>query len=191
MLGTKQTRLRGRHGETQRVSGLSDGQTRGATKGVYILQALRKLTSGNGKRAVEFASPCEVLGCRCPVRKSAYPGATIFLLQVGVYSPPLRSTQVNETLVHDDSGHPSIELGVASKALQVLEGSQIGGLKSIGRLFARAQNSARYSQGRGIVTLEQLRQRLPVAIAAVCQQFGIKTWLHEFRAAIYGLEAAH
>ncbi len=168
MLGTKQTRFRGRHGETQRVSGFSDVQTRGATKGVYILQALRKLASGNGKRAVEFASPCKILGCRCPVRKSPYPVATIFFLQVGVYSPPLGSTQVNETLVHDDSCHPSIELGVASKAMQVLEGSQIGGLNSIVCLFVRAQNSARYSQGRGIVTLEQLRQGVPVSITAVC-----------------------
>src|ERR1022692_2319116 len=38
------------------------------------------------------------------------------------------------------------------------------------------------------MTLEQLRQGLPVAIAAVCQQFGIKTWLHGFRVAIEGPE---
>ena len=168
MLGTKQTRFRGRHGETQRMSGLSDGQIRSATKGVYILQALRKLTSGNGKRAVEFAPPCEILGCWCPVRKSHYRIADILRLQVGAYSPPLWSTQVNETLVLDDPCDPSIKLGVASKAVQVLEGSQIGGLNCIIGLFVRAQNSARYSDGRGIVTLEQLRQGLPVSIAAVC-----------------------
>ena len=191
MLGTKQTRFRGRHGETQRASGLSDGHARGATKGVYIQQALRKLTCCYGKRAVEFVSPCEIFRCWCPVRKSTYSGATVFHLKVGEYSPPLWSTQVNETLVHDDSCHPRIKLGVASKVVQMLESSQTGGLNGIICLFAGAQNSARYSQRRGIVTLEQLRQGLPVSIAAVCQQFGIKTWLHRFGAAIYSPEAIH
>ena len=41
MLGTKQTRFRGRQGETQLVSGLFDGQTRGATKGLIAFQVAR------------------------------------------------------------------------------------------------------------------------------------------------------
>ena len=167
MLGPKQTRFGGRHGETQGVSRLAEGQTRG-TEGIYILQALRKLTSGNGKSAVEFPSPCEILGCWCPLRKSHYRIADILLLQVGAYSPPLWSTQVRETLVLHDRCDPSIKLGVASKAVQVLEGSQIGGLNCIICLFVRAQNSASYSHGRGIVAIEQLGQCLSVSIPAVC-----------------------
>jgi len=83
----------------------------------------RELTRGNGESAVDFASPCEILGCWRPVRKSHYGIADIPLLQVGAYSPPLWLTQVHETLVLDNSCDPSIELGVASKAVQVLEGS--------------------------------------------------------------------
>ena len=47
----------------------------------------------------------------------------LILVRVGAYLPPLWLTEIHETLVLDDSCDPSLELGVASKTLQVLEGS--------------------------------------------------------------------
>ena len=123
MPGPKQARLGGRRRQTQHGSRLSDMKTRDTTKGIYILQAFWEFASRIGESTVDFPSPCQVLGGWRPVRKSHLGSEYLILVRVHVEVPPLWSAEIHETPILDDLCDPSIELGVASKTPQVLEGS--------------------------------------------------------------------
>jgi len=123
MLGPKQARLGGRHRQTQHGSGLSDAKIRDTTKAIYILQAFREFPDRIGESTVEFPLPCQVLGGRRPVRKSHLGSAYLILVRVRTEVPPLRPAEIRETLILNDSCDPRVELSVAPKLAEVLEGS--------------------------------------------------------------------
>jgi hypothetical protein len=123
MLGPKQARLGGRHGQTQHGSGLSDVKIRDTTKGIYILQAFREFPGRIGESTVDFPPPCQVLGGWRPVRKSHLGSAYLILVGVRAEVPALWPAEIRETLILNDSCDPRVELSVASKLAQVLEGS--------------------------------------------------------------------
>jgi len=122
MLGPKQERLGGRHCQTQHGSRLSDMKIRDTTKRIYILQAFREFGGRIGKDTLDFTPPCQVLGGWRPVRKSHLGRAYLVLLRVCAEVPPVWPAEIHETLILNDSCNPSVELGVASKTLEVHEG---------------------------------------------------------------------
>ena len=123
MLGPKQARLGRRHGQTQHCSGLSDVKVRDTTKGIYILQAFREFPGRIGESTIDFQPPCQVFGGWRPVRKSHLGSAYLILVRVRAEVPPLWSAEISETLILNDSCDPRVELSVASKLAEVLEGS--------------------------------------------------------------------
>jgi hypothetical protein len=123
MPGPKQARLGGRHCQTQHGSRLSDMKTRDTTKTIHILQAFWKFAGRLGESTVDFSSPCQVLGGWRPVRKSHLGNAYLILVKVRAEVPPLWSAEIHETLILNNSCYPSVELRVASKTPEVLEGS--------------------------------------------------------------------
>jgi len=121
MMGPKQARLGGRRSQTQHCSRLSEMKIRDATKGVYILQGFRELAGRIRKDGVDFASPEQILGGWRPVRECRLGCADRILVRVGGEIAPLRPAETHEALIPDDLCDPRLELGFASKTLEVLE----------------------------------------------------------------------
>ena len=93
-------------------------KTRDTTKGTYILQAFWDFAGRIGERTVDFPPPCQFLGGWRPVRKSHLGSAYLILVRFRAEVPPLKSAEIHETLILNESCDPRVELGVAAKTPQ-------------------------------------------------------------------------
>jgi hypothetical protein len=102
------------------------------------------------------------------------------VVQTHAPPPPAGTSEAHHALVYNDLRNPGLKARLSAKRGQVPEGRKVSRLNGVQELVAISHYLARKFEGRSIVALEQLGDRVHIAIPKIRDQLQFRFGMHSF-----------